>query len=432
MDTPQLMSRSKKLKIIASATIIELKNLRKEMSEHNNNLQAVVLLSQQGYHSPGESAAECLRTARLTRENKIQRGALKSNDAQSVSIQVSERTRDSSELATINLRTVQVASRKLHGIVCKALRISCRCHLLHLCLDSMAIATNNQSGSAAKPKAQFLFLLSHSGSNNCEHGLPTTDRPIPYLHFTCHDPDSAGALLGEFEHGEPDAVYQELLALDEQFVKHFRIPNAPTDDIASFTLRRACSLKALDPSPVVSLDQLISCSRGKLEPLGCCQIAANLTKSVLSFYASPWIRDWTLETIQCYDKSVNPFQELWVPHVPVKFSSGIGARNREIHALGLILLQLGRKQRLDSNNLDGEDEDVILEKALNDLHTKMGTAYRELVEKCIWTWGQGNLDLMEEENLKEFLSDIEELEKLIVNYTPRYVHISFMYTSVPT
>ncbi|KAF8532919.1 hypothetical protein BDD12DRAFT_810588 [Trichophaea hybrida] len=189
------------------------------------------------------------------------------------------------------------------------------------------------------------------------------------------------APLGEFDYSQPDAVYQELLALEEH----------------ELYLRRIFSLKALNFSPVVSLDRLISCSPGKLEPLSCCQIPTNLMKSVLSFYASPWIRDWTLDTIQCYGKSANPFQELWIPHVPVKFSSNVGSRNREAHVLGLILLQLGRKQRLDDNN----------------------EVYPELVEKRIWTWGQGNLDLMEEENLKKSLLDIEKLEKLLVNFTPR-------------
>ncbi|KAF8537740.1 hypothetical protein BDD12DRAFT_887110 [Trichophaea hybrida] len=382
----------RKLKVAVSGTVKELQMLRKTMTRHNCDLQAVIYSLGQNPRPAKPSSQHPLLTPPITKQFT---GTTQS---------------------PADPRKIQIASRKLHGIVCKSLRIRCQCHLLHLCLGNLTpviTADGISEIQSPTPIPQFRFLLSKSAIDECvcEHGLPDIGHPTPYLVFESTNRKINSASPPTNGCGLQSSIYKELLSLGEQFEKHFH------DETVGFTLR---GLQTATPSsnPVVSLDQLISCSSGGLENLGCVQIATNLATSVLSFYASPWIRDWTLETIQCYDRTagVDLAEELWMPHVPVKFTSDIGIKNREVHALGLILLQLGRKQRLE--NVDGEDEEVLVSKALWDLHKKMGRQYRRVVENCIQKWGNGDLDLMEEENLNGFRSDIRELEKLVECFTP--------------
>ncbi|KAF8536938.1 hypothetical protein BDD12DRAFT_848775 [Trichophaea hybrida] len=296
------------------------------------------------------------------------------------------------EARSMHPRTLQTASKKLHTIVCKALRIPCQCHCLHLCLDNFAMAANTISPT--RTTANFWFLLSKLNMGECEYGLPNLSSPTPYLVFTRQESISAYPSQHDGEYGSPEMVYQEL-ALDEKFEKHFQVGGDTDDENVGFTLHRAYTATPPCCDTVMSLGQLISCSTSKFTNLGCYQIAAKLAKSILSFYASPWIHNWSLETIRCY--------------------KNISANNRDIYSLGLILLQLGL-QCPDSVKRVEED---VLDKALWNLTTKMGNSYRQVVENCIRKWGHRGLNLMMDENLKGFESDIKRLEKLIEDFTPR-------------
>jgi hypothetical protein len=174
------------------------------------------------------------------------------------------------------------------------------------------------------------------------------------------------------------------------------------------------------PKAVVSLNDLIpSDSKSeKFERLYCFQIATRLAQTVLSFYASPWISDWSLETVQCFYRGGRDTREFFRPHIAVRFGDArnIDDGNRSIEALGYMLLDLGRQVR--TRNKSGDDPRVVLDAALNGLQREMGESFRRVVERLIKKWGRSNAYLMEEQNLRGFLSDIEKLKELVRDFTP--------------
>jgi hypothetical protein len=315
---------------------------------------------------------------------------------------------------TIDPKIVQKASRKLHLIVCRSLRVNCECHELQLCLNDLAPyhpLPNDPKGRTASG-THFWFLLSKFVNNACDHGLPNT---IPYLIFTCNPLDVSDTANGDFN--TSDAIYHEILS-DAHFERQFYESDHAGGGMR-FTLRRACSTN--EASTVISLDKLISDPSWQHEKLGTrYQLAAHLANSVLSFYASPWIHDWTLQTIQCIRQIASSRPTVWVPHVPVRFplqtSSVNEARNTELGTLGRILLQLGQNEPLCDQSWNNRELDIY--SALRNLHTNLGKTYCDVVSNCIQKWGIDGYDLMEKDHVSGFKQDLEALERLVEEYTP--------------
>jgi len=170
---------------------------------------------------------------------------------------------------------------------------------------------------------------------------------------------------------------------------------------------------------LLSFDALIF--SGRIDNIERFQLAFRLTKLFLSLYNSPWICEWSTKTIYFLDKHTSVTSQIWIPHIPVAFSSGAHTRgkNMDIHELGLILLQLGCGKRLEDFG-DGEDKDAVLKMAILHLGADMGGSYCKVVENFIRRWNDENLDLMENDDLLNFISNIDILEKLAEEHSSRY------------
>ncbi|KAF8537771.1 hypothetical protein BDD12DRAFT_806690 [Trichophaea hybrida] len=314
----------------------------------------------------------------------------------------------------VDPKKVQTASKKLHGILCNTQpSFCCGCHLLHLCLNAKNEnpQPTNLKGTpgTVKLETEFLFLMtttSESGSKSASHSMMQ-------LVFTSKEIESTSAGLNSISK-TCDTLCEELLASDKEYERYlWSLGN--NQDNSGFILQQALPPKSLaNINSVASLDHLISTT--KIDQLDRYQIAASLASFVLSFYSSPWVQDLTLETVQLLDKAAES-TSLWTPHIPVKFSSDhhqFGTRNKEMYALGLILLQLGLGRRLC--NIHGEKERVLLDIALNEAIRKVGRRYKKVVENCLFKWSDMNLDLMEEGHAAEFRTDIEVLERLVADF----------------
>jgi hypothetical protein len=308
----------------------------------------------------------------------------------------------------------QDASRRLYPIVSGTLRLTCQCHALHLCLDDLDTLISQPVGSLQGSETpQFCFLLtSCAPTSGCPHKLPITQWPIPYFVFTARNDDTDGSALGTFESiydkFQPDQLFEPCLYVQGEL---------------TFELRRASATCTAAARTVLSLEKLIS--PGSTNSRECVQIATKLVKTVLAFYDTPWISDWTLETVQCFDESRiqgngTGTREFSAPHIAVKFceSRNIYAANQEIRALGHMLLQIGRQKPFENTMASAMAPRVALQVAMDDLHTKMGKPFKVVVDNLINKWGSSNVDIMEEQHLEAFQADIETLEGLIKMYTP--------------
>ncbi|KAF8243208.1 hypothetical protein K440DRAFT_613972 [Wilcoxina mikolae CBS 423.85] len=316
----------------------------------------------------------------------------------------------------VDPRKTQTASIKLHEILCNTQpSFRCSCHLLHLCLDikNEKPQPKNLKGTpgTVKLETEFLFLM----TTTSKPGSKSASQSMMQLVFTSKEIESASAELNSISK-TCDTLCEELLASNEEYERYLWSPGHNQDN-SGFVLRRTLPPESLaNINSMVSLDHLISTT--EIDQLDRYQIAASLASSVLSFYSSPWVRDLTLETIQFLDKAAES-TSLWTPHIPVKFSSDnhqFGTRNREIYALGLILLQLGQGRRLCSTNGEAEEERVLLKNALRDASRKVGRRYKQVVENCLFKWSDMNLDLMEEGHAAAFRTDIEVLERLVADF----------------
>lgn len=318
----------------------------------------------------------------------------------------------------LNAVARQKASKKLHSIVSRALRLTCQCHLLHICLGDLETAMTEPAVSQLTGAPQFCFLLSSTSDSACPHGLPPTQTRIPYFVFTVSNENiSAGSLSENLE-----CIIKKLQASDQPFEHLFCDPSSGGNGSTAFILRPPLALKyehMATQKSVISLDKLIS-SHGPTR-LECLQISKRLVETALSFYASPWISKWTLETVECFDKTANDRREFFGTHIAVTFSDAQATNrdNREIRALGLMLLRLGLKKSLQ--NLSEDDPQELPTEELYDLFEEMGKDFTGVVRDLI-TWGASNVDLMETDNLVVFLSKIKMLKKLVGYHTPGYEH----------
>jgi len=381
--TSRRLNRGEKFKLLIKDTTTQLKTLQIDLRDFRTQLESVIYLRTLATSPPLDNA----RT--------LPSGTVSHNED--------------------GLKAVarQIASRKLHSIVSNALRLSCQCHLLHICLDDLETLMTEPVGCQVAEAPRFCFLLSSISDLTCPHGLPATRTRIPFFMFTASNEEiSAGSLSRDLE-----CIYEKLRASDQPFEHLFCDPSSGGNGGTMFVLR-ALALEGESTAAqeaVISLDKLISSGITQLE---CLQIAKRLVKSALSFYASPWISEWTLAKVDCFDKTASDRREFFGTHIAVTFGDAQAtcSDNREIRALGRMLLHLGRKKKWQ--NLGGDDSKVLLNKALCELHQQMGKSFKNVVQNLIIRWGSSNVDLMEEKNLKGFLSDIDVLEELVKEFTP--------------
>lgn len=298
----------------------------------------------------------------------------------------------------------------------------CECHLVHLCLNKQAKATpasKDPKGKSRQPpqlpesKLDFSFQLTAKSNDNSRKRFSSMAQPAIHLVFTGWDfkdtdptPDDNTSKL---------MICEELLASNEGHERHLR---DNTGSNRGFLLRRAsCPKLAAKSSGCVqplSLDDIVASRPAELLSLDRFLIAINLAYSLVHFYSSPWVRDWSLQTIHYFEKQESTSTlGLWTPHLSLKCDNHdirqFGVKNREIHSLGLILLQLGRKKCLEIPQ--GEEEELVLEKALGDLGREMGPKYMSFVRNCLSSWSERSMDLMKNDNLNAFLSHVSVLEE---------------------
>jgi len=394
-DDTKILSPRDKVRRIRKNTINKLKLLYLNMKGHHEALQSVM-------------------TSRTYRRaiNQTQKSPF------STPTRFVNATANSACKMLVDPRKVQTASKRLHGIFCNTQpSFHCGCHLLHLCLDTKnetSPPTNSKGTSSIdESETEFLFLMTAASKPGSKNG----SQSMIQLVFTSKKIDSTSTGVNNVS-GTCHTLCEELLASNEEYERYLWLPGHNQSN-NGFVLRRALPSKpSASTNSVVSLDHLISTK--ELYNQDRYQIAANLAKSVLLFYSSPWVRDLTLETIQFLDKAVESASP-WTPHIPVKFSSDyhqFGARNREVYALGLILLQLGQGQRLCSTTgeEEEEEEEVLLTNALRGAGKRVGRRYKKVVENCLFKWSDMKLDLMEENHAAVFRADIEALERLAADF----------------
>ncbi|KAA8909401.1 hypothetical protein FN846DRAFT_889011 [Sphaerosporella brunnea] len=302
----------------------------------------------------------------------------------------------------LNSRTIQEtknASNQLHGILCNFPMLQCNCHSLHLRLDF-----NTQASSPTEGK-QFSFLMT---STTHKDACTDSEDSVVHLVFARNDGKAPNANIPCIGISEPCATLcKELLPLSNPYERFFPAPNSGSD--SGFVLRRKVDTTA---DSITSLANMLS----NLIPGDCYQIALNLTHSVLLHYSSPWLRDWTLDTIR-FVKNHGSLKPTWTPHLTVSFSGAtnqhqFGCQNREVYSLGLILLQVGRKRPLDSI----KDSPQALQTAVDELCGMVGLRYRKVVWNCLYKWNDNRIDLMDEEHIRCFWADICELQSLVSEF----------------
>lgn len=293
----------------------------------------------------------------------------------------------------------------------------CECHLALLRLDGESIlALSAGSTQMLKPLTKvatkiFFQLLEKSDSS--------LDPPVHRIYFT--DSEYAGTVPGRLCN---TPICGELTHSDEDYERFFLDKNG--NGKTGLLLRRT----SIEEQPIIaplriSFLQLISRS-SELFPGDILRIAASLARSILRFAYSPWASGWTPETIQFFQKECSPAgngfaSHLWIPHLclnstpqnPVSgLTTPLTSTSEAIHQLGEMLLLLRPGPPLGIGNLMSLGEHGrLVRRALEDLKRRFGVEYSRIVAGYLHTWGMKDVDLMEEESLRDFLSEIMVLEE---------------------
>lgn len=320
---------------------------------------------------------------------------------------------------TFSPKQIQVASQKLYGILED---LSCPCHMLHLRLEKLSKEEISICSSLSSPidPIKFSFLMTTENPN----GGGSESMPECSLHlvFTGHDFQVTGGSQNLPPTPPPEKRYICEEALSD-WKGYERLLVDKIDGNSGFLLKCASSLNAFSSDNSnfdVSLRDLIQSLAQKLTQYDKLRIAGNLAHSIIPFYRSPWIRNWSAKEILFFkrcERSETPAS--WTPHVAANFFSDenwlCGMGNTEIYALGLILLEIGRSKQLECSRAD---EDGTVKAALQDLVRYMGLGYKKVVQHCLHVGGNSGVDLMEGENLKTFLTDVNLIEELAKGYQP--------------
>lgn len=313
-----------------------------------------------------------------------------------------------------NTRVIQQASQNLHRMISSSL--SCDCHIVHLCLQRQPKETalvKDPKGKLPQPPAKenetrFSFQLSSCSGIR----VSIASRRAIHLVFTTRTPRYGDAMNASIvEIVAPTPTFCQLAQNDgyERF-----LPDTSASCASGFLLQRVTAPMgwAKSASPI-SLEDLVISRSAEIRSLDRLLIAAKLAHSLVHFYSSPWVRDWSLRTIHFFEKhEPDTAPGRWTPHLALTAKSHnarqLGDQNQEIYLLGLMLLQLGRKKCLEYS--DAESRELTLQKALGDLCQEMGLKYKAFVQNCLASWSDRSADLMVASNLNLFLSHVRVLE----------------------
>lgn len=406
----QINSTAKKLISLAKDHRGELQLLRDQLRAHNRDLLAIFHIFS---HLTPKPRAHKSFTARQTPSTPPTTG----NQPHGVaSLGTEPRLKP-----TLEPNVIHTTSRNLHRIVSNTL--PCECHTAHLSLERQAKDTAKVKYSPGKstqlpptePETRFSFQLS-AKSNESNSRVFTTRHQVIHLVFTCcertlNGPETSPESLPESDKPCPAFC---TVAQNKGYEGYFY--NTSGSCNSGFRVQRT-------PTPIgrarissrTSLEDLIKSRSGELQSFDRFRLAANLAYSLVRYYSSPWVRDWSLKTIHFFEKQeqldTTPGQ--WTPHLPFKPDHldvpRFGDKNREVYLLGMMLLQLGQRKCLDLSDVEGEQ--LVIGKALGNLCREMGPKYTKFVENCLVLWCDRNTDLMRAKNLTEFLSHINVIEK---------------------
>jgi len=359
-----------------------------------NPCQSLVLIyeTMEKYNNHLRGVIACRTQARVTQTNRAINMTSRPSERQMAPCS------SSSGRPCQNPVAIQLASQSLHDILHNSPTVHCSCHLLHLRLDHKIDAISMVD------QMQFAFLM--TGSLKC---VSTPDECILPLVFTSNDGKTCGAQMTDNLNQSP-TLCKELLPNNRQYERYFPALSGKS----GFVLRRSAPL---DPSGtrMASLAQLLD----GLKVGDCYEIATSLTSSILSHYSSPWLRDWTVDSIRFIENHHNE-SAMWTPHVVVEFWGPTDRRhfcnkNSEVYLLGLILLELGRRKRLEY--MPSEQPDVTLQRALSELPNMVGIMYKRVVENCLMRGRDTTIDLMNIKDMEEFQKDtVHVLERLISTF----------------
>jgi hypothetical protein len=133
------------------------------------------------------------------------------------------------------------------------------------------------------------------------------------------------------------------------------------------------------------------------------RLALRLARSVLQYHSTPWWRrDWDLSDLSYFDIDAELSVSLSTLHINAKLSSPgsimsmhcvtayiptppsdddtqllCGIRNVTLHSLGVALLQIGRWEAVDT-------EDLVLIRKVAAKPSRLGPRYDELTAKCLY------------------------------------------------
>ncbi|RPA89070.1 hypothetical protein L873DRAFT_1849487 [Choiromyces venosus 120613-1] len=187
-----------------------------------------------------------------------------------------------------------------------------------------------------------------------------------------------------------------------------------------------CSPKTSTPSnppmlqPILTLREiLVSHSKGessiKLWDKDRFLLAAKLGQWVLQHHDTPWLRDLDASEIRFFTRYESDSNYAnWTPCLSTSFkrlSLAYGQRNKELYALGLVLLELGLKKSLAY--VPG-DEAGVLRVASRDLLTSLGRRYRAIVEKLLKEGKSG--DSIDEKLINGLENDIKFIEEKALDF----------------
>lgn len=321
-----------------------------------------------------------------------------------------------------DVTAMRIASTKVYNITLQS-SLHCKCHLVHLRLDTQSIGTltagaAGQQMSGGRVATKIYFRFTDQSKDNTKPSHSHTGIPVLQFFFTDSDsPDTTPPAAC------PMPICEGLAHSDADYARFFRDNdgNGTTGFLLQHTSNKEA--RALD-SERISFDELVSSRCNQLLPRDTFLIAANLARSLLRFHSSPWVRDWTPQTIQFFQHygRAHKYEQptfasyLWTPHLflstPSPNSVPPMTTGQAIFELGMMLLNLGRRIPLELEGLIPWERKMTMSGAIGELALQMGVRYADIVVRYLDTWSVNGVDLMQEESLTAFLSDILLFETL--------------------
>ncbi|KAI5839138.1 hypothetical protein DFP73DRAFT_562511 [Morchella snyderi] len=339
-----------------------------------------------------------------------------------------------------NTEYVHAASVRLHQAISNTL--ICQCHTVHLCLDgqtakSPAVAQDPKGKSKQQQKpddqvlAQFSFLFMHGSGESMK----------PSSTMVCFRPDGSGGIVATTPVGGNGSgtICAEVAAECDGYERYVHDPTGSGGGAGGFRLWLEPSLQSKlglggstsggktsggstsggstsghsitgvsNSGSYISLQQVINTCHRELTIHDRLIMAISFARSLLHLYSSSWIRDWGIGTIHFFtpqEVQKVEFGQL-TPYLALRQGDNkICDRNRDVHNLGYLLLQLGclyvGELREAAGAAGGGFE---IQKAMKKACEAMGRNYVGFVKSCLNDWGRNReLDLMRENQLEAYL-----------------------------